>query len=136
MPKTKAKKLLGRAVGQVGIFWVFRGKVLAATWALQDGEQYGEAITGLIDHVDFWPQLQQQHPELRGLEYETVPRGRVVFKIRAEKFVIYLDKVLLKPKIKQSVLTAFELRDAHFEFMSDPHYVTDTEELDRIFTDL
>lgn len=80
-PKIKASRPKGRgkraltnpSKGKVGIFWVFRKQLLPATFALADGQAYGDAINGLTDHVKYWPRLQQQHPVLRWLEYQDVP---------------------------------------------------------------
>jgi len=64
---------------KVGIFWVFRGKLYAAAVPVKEGVQSVDAINGQADHVTFCPRPQRLHLELRGLEYEQVPRGRVLF---------------------------------------------------------
>jgi hypothetical protein len=122
------------ACGKVGIFWVFHEKLLAATWALQAGEEYGDAINGLADHVNFWPQFQKQNPELKKLDYQEVPRGRVLFSKTSQKFHIFMDKVLHKPKIKRAILKKFELPAAKTKFLTDSHYTTNPEELNRLFS--
>ncbi len=132
--KLKAKHLPVLSCGKVGIFWVFRGSLLAATWALKDGEEYGDAVNGLSDHVNYWPQFQKQNPELRKLEYQEVPRGRVLFSKAAQKFIVYMDKLLHEPKIKRAILKKFDLPVAQTRFLTDLHYTTSQEELNRIFT--
>jgi len=122
-----------RLTGKVGIFWVFHGRVLAATYNLADGEDYGDAVNGRTDHVHYWPKFQEQHPALRELEYQDVPRGRVLFMKPSEKFHVYLDKALRAEKIKRAICQEFELPVAKTKFLSDSHYTTDLEELNRLF---
>jgi len=120
---------------KVGIFWVFRGKLYAAAVPVKEGVQSVDAINGQADHVSYWPQLQRLRPELRGLEYEQVPRGRVLFLKATGKFCVYMDNVLHKPRIKQVLLKEFCLPKDQTKFLDDPHYVTDAKELARLFTD-
>ena len=119
--------------GQVGIFWVFRGELLAAAYALRAGQEYGDAINGLTDHVKFWPRFQEQHRKLRDLEYQDVPRGRVLFMKPTWKFCVYMDKTLHTAKIKRAVLHHFDLPRNNTKFLMDAHYTTDPAELDRLF---
>ena len=119
--------------GKVGIFWVFNGKVLAAAYDLSAGQPYGDAINGLTDHVKHWPHFQKLHPELRDKEYQDVPRGRVLFMRLTRKFHVYMDKVLHTTKTKRDLLKAFELPRAA-RFLMDPHYTTDWEDLERLFS--
>ena len=121
--------------GKVGIFWVFKGKLLAATYPLQDGEEYGDAINGLTDHVKYWPQFQKLHPELRQLEYQDVPRGRVLFMQPTGKFHVYMDKTLHSLKNKRALIKKFELPGPSTQFLMDAHYTTDLSELEKLFGD-
>ena len=100
---------------------------------MQDGQAYGDAINGLTDHVKYWPQFQKLHPELRSLEYQDVPRGRVLFMKPGRKFHVYMDKVLHNSKTKRALLEEFELPVSRTKFLKDAHYTTDPEELERMF---
>lgn len=112
---------------------MFRGKLLAAAVPVNGGVQTVDAINGQADHVSYWPYLQKLHSELRGLEYEQVPRGRVLVLKTSRRFCVYMDEVLHKPKIKQALLKEFCLPKGRTKFKTDPHYTTDPEELDRLF---
>lgn len=120
--------------GKVGIFWVFRGTLLAASYAVQDGQEYGDAINGLTDHVKYWPKFQKSHPELRSVEYQDVPRGRVLFMKPSRKFHVYMDKVLHNSKTKRALLEEFDLPVGKSKFLMDAHYTTDQDELERMFS--
>lgn len=118
---------------KVGIFWVHRGKLLAAAVPVTEGVQSVDAINGQVDHVSYWPRLQKLHLELRDLEYEQVPRGRVLLLKATETFCVYMDKTLHKPKIKQALMREFGLPKSRTRFTTDSHYTTDPRELDRLF---
>ena len=93
---------------------------MAATCELSAGQEYGDAINGLTDHVKYWPHFQKLHPTLRDKEYQDVPRGRVLFMKPTRKFHVYMDKVLHNTKTKRALLKAFELPDTA-KFLMDPH---------------
>jgi hypothetical protein len=118
---------------KVGIFWMFQGKLLPAAVPVSEGVEDTEAINGQADHVHYWLTLQRLHPELRNLEYEQVPRGRVLFLKEPKTFCVYMDKVLHKPKIKQALREEFGLPKARTRFLIDPHYTTDPDELAQLF---
>jgi hypothetical protein len=132
---TPSLKLAGKPpAGRVGIFWVFEDKVLAATYALKEGQEYGDAINGLTDHVKYWPHFQKLLPALRHLEYQDVPRGRVLFMRPTGKYHVYMDKVLHNLKTKRALLKEFELPQRTTRFLMDAHYTTDWEDLQNLFT--
>ncbi|EMO6102759.1 hypothetical protein ACSRMP_003770 [Acinetobacter baumannii] len=63
--------------------------------------------------------------ELREIEYDDVPRGRVIFDKNKNKLIIYLDKKLL---IKGKVSKICDFFDAEYDVNTvlrlDPHYRT------------
>lgn len=121
---------------KVGIFWVFRGRLLSARGKLDDGVDSGHSIDSPKDHVSYWPVLQRRYREICTMEYEEVPRGRVVWVKQPSRFCVYMDKRLHTPRVKRLILQAFELPGPKTRFLVDPHYTTDPEELNRLFGDL
>jgi hypothetical protein len=132
-PKHKAAIKM-TATSRVGIFWIFRGKLLATVCPLGDGESYGDAINGPINHVTQWQVFQKLNPELRSLEYQSVPRGRVLFMKPTGEFHVYLDRVLDTQRNRKALLQAFELPKSSTRFLRDAHYTTDLEDLERLFS--
>ena len=69
----------------VGIWWFYYDDVLFADPVeVEKGLPYGECITGLSDHADFWDKLEaagelKKIPNFLRSEYFHIPRGRVVF---------------------------------------------------------
>lgn len=118
---------------RVGIYWWWRGRLLAETVALSEGVPFGGVVQGGRDHVKVWPRFQRQFPALRDTDYIHVPRGRVLYLQAERRFIVHLDRTLATPKIKAALLAEFRLprRATAFEF--DPHYITDPDALDRMF---
>jgi len=124
-----------KAAPKVGIFWVYRGRLLTAAVPVADGLSYGDAIHSQVDHVKFWPELQRRIMALRDLEYEQVPRGRVVFQGLEKRFCVYMDRKLHRQHIKRLLVNEFSLPRGKTDFLTDPHYTTDAGELNQLFGD-
>ena len=120
---------------QVGIFWVFNGRLLKASSSLERGIASPEFVDSRYEHVNFWPVLQIRVPELRALQYEEVPRGRVLFKKSSGRFCVYMDKSLHTAKVKSMIQEVFVLPISQTSFLTDPHYTTDHKDLDRLFAE-
>jgi hypothetical protein len=117
----------------LGIFWFLNGKLLKAETVLEEGIENLEAISAKGDHINVWPILQRQNAGVRNLEYEEVPRGRIVFMKKPKKFRVYMDKTLHTPAIKKLILAEFRLPKTRTQFFTDPHYTIDPADLDRLF---
>lgn len=118
---------------QVGIFWWRDGQLLASSCAVEQGEAAGEWVNGRRDHVTFWPVLQRQFPNLRSIEYEDVPRGRVIYCRSSKVFKVYMDAKLFTRPIKRVIRVRFGLAAAKVRFGKDPHYTTDPNAIEQLF---
>jgi hypothetical protein len=74
------------------------------------------------------------HANLRALEYDQVPRGRVLFNKTESRFYGYLDKVVDTPVMKRMIMARFHLPREHTIFQTDLHDTTDPDELDQLFS--
>jgi hypothetical protein len=115
---------------KVGIFWVYQGEIIAVPVEREAGEDDGLFINGPQGHAEAWEALRRRDPHLRYLEYEQVPRGRVLFDKRQRRYLVYLDRVLLKARVKAQVRAAFGLPRA--VFCTDEHYTTSEDDLARL----
>jgi hypothetical protein len=96
----------------LGIFWAVTGSdgrthLLTHPCALAAGERYGDCITSPAAYVQIWeawrsgspgPPLALLAPIIARDEYEIWPRGRIVYELTPDRFVIYADKKLLGPQ--------------------------------------
>lgn len=121
-------------MADVGIFWWYQGQLLIGAVPLAQGIDDGVFINGPHNHLTTWPAIQRRHLSLRHVEYDEIPRGRVLFVKRDKRFCVYMDKVLFTEPIQRAILKAFHLRQAQTRFRTDLHYTTDPRELDRLFS--
>jgi hypothetical protein len=121
-------------VPSVGIFWRVSDYLVVDRSALSDAEPYGDCLTHAMGHYDRWQQWQGlggAKLTLRGLpksilstEYDDWPRGRVVYEIASEIFVVYADRRLQKPGIIAALKAEFGIATATVRIRSDLHYRT------------
>ncbi len=112
------------AIPEVGIFWIDgSGTMFGEGIPLRDAVDYGDFRIFDGSHVDLWSRAVKANPKWRGLEYEQVPRGRVVYRRDPKKpaFIVYMPKRLAKHKGR--VISRFELPRGYVRFdFSDEHY--------------
>jgi len=116
-----------KGVGEVGIFWFYRGSIQPVSIPHTLGEAYGEFVNGHWDHVTYWPhvkrRLRVKHPEIMNYEYEQVPRGRVIYRESDGRFLIYGSRDFVTDEArKQQVLQAFRIPSEQAVFRADEHY--------------
>lgn len=108
----------------VGIWWFYYEDVLFADpIEVEKGLPYGDCITGLSDHADFWDKLEDNRdlekiPSFLRSEYFYIPRGRVVFHKDTGRFTILhggLKKSELN-KIRNFFCLPKELTDFDMDF--------------------
>ena len=107
----------------VGIFWIYQDNIYAK---LQDISLV-KPIKGFIDsdlaHYKVWEEIKSQHPKLYLYEYEDIPRGRVVYDVVHDKFLVYCYKKIVKNKFHRSLIVdRFALEDKVISFHEDEHY--------------
>ena len=112
---------------KVGIFWFYEGKIIFShAVPLEVGEHYGDAITGVKDHADYWEELRCEG-KLNALdeslrdEYFSIPRGRVVYRSDTNSFFVYHGNNVKKKDLRK-VASFFNLPKEKTIFEQDLHY--------------
>ncbi len=121
---------------QIGIFWRITPNgaspfLLADSVDLADGETYGNFLNHGA-HSDYWDRLAAMTTEdsaaipdvARWTEYEDWPRGRVVYHLETERFVLYADTKLLIQHIVDEIMVRFSLPPDRTDIRTDDHYQT------------
>src|ERR1700722_18854283 len=108
---------------QIGIFWSIQTSgtapiLLVDCVPISEAEPYGDFLTH-GGHYEFWSKhatmgvselRQRGFPEVaKWSEYEEWPRGRVVFHVPSDRFVIYADRKLRNPTMVQQIIQRFSL---------------------------
>jgi len=119
-------------MNKVGIFWFYQDRLLVAAVPLQDGIEDELSINGPYDHFPYWETVRRTIPALRTVEYEALPRGRVLYKKAERRCVVYMDNFLHQDIYKQAIRHHFALPSAT-PFLTDTHYTTAPEDLERLF---
>jgi hypothetical protein len=80
---------------QVGIFWLFRDRIIVDSTPLSKAPPYGKALGHTTSHIDFWTRQQHSGAVPAEVEYEEPPRGRVVFDRHEQRYHLMADKCIL-----------------------------------------
>lgn len=125
-------------MAKVGIFWVYKGVVFGKARPFEEGE---EGVKGIVDspdnHIDVWESDEGytcHFPELSGVEYQQIPRGRALFQRNGNKHVIYLDKTLNNETSRKLIAAYFGFHESQAQWRSDLHYTTAPDALDEMFS--
>jgi hypothetical protein len=120
----------------LGIFWAVLGpdgrtRLLPHPSALIDAETYGDCITSPAAHHETWeawrrgrlkPPLAFLAPIILRDQYEHWPRGRIVYELTPDRFVVYADRQLLAPAWLAQIKACFHLPPERTIARSDLHY--------------
>lgn len=74
-------------------------------------------------HSDTWPEVQERFPELRGTEYDAIPRGRVTYRVEDDTFMVLLPSATCRDSgLVGRVMSRFGLSSSKTRVLSDEHY--------------
>ncbi len=124
-------------MSSVGIFWFVPdgadlSTIVIDATPLDKASDYAGLKTHERGHYEFWSGLAQlgtRGLEARGLpaiiadeEYETYPRGRVIFDPQAKCFRIYADARLHSRPYIAAICLKFGIKEADVQVFRDAHY--------------
>lgn len=108
--------------------------LLFTTVELTQAVRYGACLTDERGHQevwDGWRRISSQGLKALGIpvavkaeQYERWPRGRVVYEMPLERFVIYADRRLHKRQTIARIRSAFGLANHRVWVRADDHYRT------------
>ncbi len=115
-PKTKPEPM-------VGIFWMVKNEPLIDCTPLSRAESYGGHKIHPGDHCTVWDTLQRAGLAPADLDYAEMPRGRVVFNCREQRFSFLADRcILAKKSMVTRIVKVMHLPPGTVETGTDPHY--------------
>jgi len=120
--RRRAAKKAG--VPQVGIVFVYKGKVFIDGTPVTEAESLGGGQFKIHahDHYKYWEQLRGMGAVPADVEYDEVPRGRVVYDTQTRKYTLFLDRCILKNKKLVSRIMAQMSLPFETETSTDSHY--------------
>jgi hypothetical protein len=101
---------------------IFHASVVQATI----GFLYGDWIIGTEDHANLWESLFKEGelkmlPPRYQVDYTLLPRGRVSYNLKSERFFVYHGN-WLRSKHRSLILKRFNLQRSRTSFEEDEHY--------------
>lgn len=107
-------------MGNVGLFFYVNGKLLTDLIDIDHAEFYGDFKIGNSSHYEIW---DKKYYDMYNKPYDYFPRGRVVYKYKENKYILYADKCIEKSGIIE-IIKAFHIEDDNVEIdRTDIHYV-------------
>jgi hypothetical protein len=107
----------------VGIFWLYRGKLIFDASPLSEAEKYGDCLTHPRSHIDHWTGLQQSHEVPPEIEHEEPPRGRVMWNTVSRRSLILADRCILRDKaVLNRIMRTMRLPVQSTDTGTDAHY--------------
>lgn len=123
----------------VGVFWCINGHIYGERESLKVTDH---AVEGMVDsHLEHWRiwdapnQMFEAGICREDHEYFSFPRGRVLYDVRALKYVVYCDQVLMNPNAKKQIANFFGIAVREAIWRRDIHYSTDGEAIRGFFED-
>jgi hypothetical protein len=99
-PQSKPKMHKGErtqpTVPNVGIFWVLGKRILIDGTPITDAESYSDFKIHDRGHDKVWEGYQKAAVVSEDLEYEDVPRGRVMYNTKTGQYLLLADRCILK----------------------------------------
>lgn len=132
---------------KIGIYWIRDGRVVGLS-CLPDEADVG--VPGLLDspftHVDAWPLVKTTNRLPPHLEYDELPRGRVLYQRGREKWLVYGDGALLGcssrqrltpagSAVRQTIADFFGFDPGAAIWRHDPHYTVGRRQIARLLDD-
>lgn len=116
----KLKVIVEDRQPKVGIFWIIGDQVVAFTEDARTVEMVNGFKDSDLDHYSVWPRLK-----IRG-DYTSRPRGRVIYRAKDDKFLVYVPSTLVKDKKTLTrILREFSVPTNKFIVVTDAHYEMD-----------
>jgi hypothetical protein len=107
----------------VGIFWLIGNRVISEGTPLSSAEPYGDCLNHAKSHLDYWLEHQRLGDLPRNVEYEELPRGRVVYNRKTGRYSLCADQCILRREsVIKRIVTALRLPAESTDVLTDSHY--------------
>jgi hypothetical protein len=104
---------------KVGLFFYVNGQILTDFVDIDSAQLYGDFKIGDSSHYNIW---DEKYEKIYNKPYDYYPRGRVVYKYKENKYILYADKCIKEKGINEIIKT-FSIEGENVEIDTDIHYV-------------
>lgn len=100
----------------VGLFFYINEKFIISKTELENAEVYGDFLVHDKSHFEVW---EKSFRKMYRVDFDYYPRGRFVYDMTANKYIVYTDRCILpiveeKVKLHSGVNVSVEL-DEHYQ---------------------
>ena len=107
----------------MGIFWHYKKKLLTYSFPVNEVPEQSGFIDVGMGHYDLWSTFQKLDRDLKDVEYEELPRGRILYDVANKIYKVYASStMILTEGFQDLVLHTFNLPKTATVFESDLHY--------------
>ena len=108
-------KKISPLIGQVGIFFLARGKLLLHTCTFDEASSYGDFLNYPFSHDDVWTKHYQARYKV---DFDYWPRGRIIYNTKTGAYTVFYDRCM-----EDSVfIIAQSLKSQNISLRQDEHY--------------
>jgi len=129
--ENRIKAAVATGVGEVGIF-IFTSitEIQGDSLPYTEGFDKGEFVKGASSHYFFWRNFKKNFeaylPSIKDMEYNKLPRGRVVYSKKDETFHVYGPiEIISNPSMCLIIEKDFSLAGKTVKYIRDSHYEMD-----------
>ncbi len=107
----------------IGIFFLYRSKLYTLKIDKNKiSNKTSEFIDSDFSHNDMFELLRRKIGIGINTEYFNVPRGRVLYSIRDQRYRVYLTRSINNSNIQDLIIKCFILNAYDVDFLHDEHY--------------
>lgn len=107
---------------KVGMFYIADGEILYDTCELKDAATDGEFFNNRVGHFDFFYNvLIKQKPQYDEEDYDSLQRGRIVYRKSKDIYYVYHTSKVTEEQVKK-LIQIFGLPDKKWKYRKDTHY--------------
>lgn len=108
----------------LGVFWLHKGKVYGDEDILQGNKvvTYGDYMQLNCDHFVIWNHYAPMMGLSHRIEYDRVPRGRVLFHIPTHHYIVIGSKAIVEDEANKNIVLKYFGLPGNTEFRGDIHY--------------
>ena len=107
----------------MGIFWHYKKKLLTYSFPVNEVPEQSGFIDVGMGHYDLWSTFQKLDRDLKDVEYEELPRGRILYDVANKIYKVYASStMILTEGFQDLVFHTFNLPKTATVFESDLHY--------------
>jgi len=107
---------------RVGIFWLDGHRLIIDSVPVSEAEVWGEFCNYPHGHERYWSHLQHLGIVSPDIQYEQMPRGRIVYDSKKEQFTFRADRCILRNTRLISQIMAKLNLPPNTKTDTDPHY--------------